>query len=61
MLRLTRPEHHPVLVLRREGWPLAEIAARTGLHEGSVRRILRRLARELALGGEPSPETGAEE
>ena len=30
-----------------------EIAARTGLHEGSVRRILRRLSRELALRHEP--------
>ena len=48
MLELCPPEHHPVLLLRREGLPLAEIAARTGLHEGSVRRILRRLARELA-------------
>ena len=49
MLELCPPEHHAVLVLRREGLPLTEIANRTGLHEGSVRRILRRLARELAL------------
>jgi RNA polymerase sigma factor (sigma-70 family) len=49
MLDLCPPEHHTVLVLRREGLPLTEIASRTGLHEGSVRRILRRLARELAL------------
>ena len=57
MLDLCPPEHHPVLVLRREGLPLAEIAVRTGLHEGSVRRILRRLARELALKAEPlAPE-----
>jgi RNA polymerase sigma-70 factor (ECF subfamily) len=55
MLRLTPPEHHPILQLRRVGLPLAEIAARTGLHEGSVRRILRRLSRELALGEEPIP------
>ena len=53
MLDLCPSEHHPVLVLRREGLPMAEIAARTGLHEGSVRRILRRLARELALKAEP--------
>jgi RNA polymerase sigma-70 factor (ECF subfamily) len=60
MLDLCPPEHHPVLVLRREGLPLAEIAARTGLHEGSVRRILRRLARELALRAEPlTPEPEA--
>jgi RNA polymerase sigma-70 factor (ECF subfamily) len=53
MLRLCPPEHHPVLTLKRQGLPLAEIAGRTGLHEGSVRRILRRLARELALREEP--------
>jgi RNA polymerase sigma-70 factor (ECF subfamily) len=53
MLDLLPPEHHPVLALRREGLQLAEIAARTGLHEGSVRRILRRLARELALREQP--------
>src|SRR5262245_47089509 len=58
MLDLTPPAYHPILVLRREGLPLAEIAARTGLHEGSVRRILRRLARELALDGEPLAEPG---
>ena len=55
MLSLTPADHRPILVLRREGLPLAEIAARTGLHEGSVRRVLRRLARELALEGEPPP------
>lgn len=55
MLRLTPPEHHPILRLRRQGVRLAEIAARTGLHEGSVRRVLRRLSRELALGEEPFP------
>jgi RNA polymerase sigma factor (sigma-70 family) len=61
MLDLCPSEHHPVLVLRREGLPMAEIAARTGLHEGSVRRILRRLARELALKAEPlAAETEAE-
>lgn len=49
MLASLPPEHRPILLLRREGLPLAEIATRTGLHEGSVRRILRRLARELAL------------
>ncbi len=53
MLRLTPPEHHPILHLRRQGLQLAEIAARTGLHEGSVRRVIRRLSRELALGEEP--------
>jgi RNA polymerase sigma-70 factor (ECF subfamily) len=49
MLELSPPEHHELLRLRREGLPLAEIAARTGLHEGSVRRSIRQLARRLAL------------
>jgi len=53
MLELCPPEHHAILQFRREGLPLTEIARRTGLHEGSVRRILRRLARELALREEP--------
>ena len=53
LLELCPPEHRDVLRLRRDGLPLAEVAARTGLHEGSVRRILRRLFREVA-GGEQS-------
>jgi RNA polymerase sigma-70 factor (ECF subfamily) len=53
LLQLCPSEHRDVLRLRREGMPLAEVAARTGLHEGSVRRILRRLFREVA-GGEPA-------
>ncbi|HKB01153.1 MAG TPA: sigma-70 family RNA polymerase sigma factor [Gemmataceae bacterium] len=55
LLHLCPPQHREVLVLKREGLPLAEIAARTGLHEGSVRRILRQLARDLALRQEPLP------
>jgi RNA polymerase sigma-70 factor (ECF subfamily) len=54
MLALCPPEHHEVLRLKRQGLLLADIAARTGLHEGSVRRILRRLARQLAFA--PSGE-----
>ena len=55
------PEHRPILGLKRQGYSLAEIADRTGLHPDSVRRILRALARELAFapargpGGRPSP------
>jgi RNA polymerase sigma factor (sigma-70 family) len=41
-------EHHQILRLRREGFTLTEIAEKTGLHEGSVRRILRNLALRLA-------------
>jgi RNA polymerase sigma-70 factor (ECF subfamily) len=53
MLALCPAEHHALLRLRRTGLPLVEIASRTGLHEGSVRRILRRLASQLALAHEP--------
>jgi RNA polymerase sigma-70 factor (ECF subfamily) len=49
LLAICPPAHHDVLRLRRQGFSLNEIAARTGLHEGSVRRILRRLARQMAV------------
>lgn len=49
MLALCPPEHQELLRLRRQGHSLDEIAAHTGLHEGSVRRILRTLARQLAF------------
>ena len=41
-------EHRPLLELRRDGCSLNEIAARTGLHEGSVRRVLRTLSVKFA-------------
>jgi hypothetical protein len=44
MLAVCPPEHHELLRLKRAGVPLPEIAARTGLHVGSVRRVLRTLA-----------------
>ncbi len=53
MLALCPPAHHELLRLRRQGLTLEEIARRVGIHEGSVRRILRGLARELALQEEP--------
>jgi RNA polymerase sigma factor (sigma-70 family) len=43
------PEHRPLLRLRHQGHSLAEIAAQTGLHPDSIRRILRTLARKLAF------------
>jgi RNA polymerase sigma-70 factor (ECF subfamily) len=49
LLALCPPEHQAILRLRRQGHLLAEIAARTGLHVDSVRRILRRLARQVAI------------
>jgi RNA polymerase sigma-70 factor (ECF subfamily) len=48
MLALCPPEYHELLQLKRQGLSLDEIAAQTGLHEGSVRRILRKLAGRLA-------------
>jgi RNA polymerase sigma-70 factor (ECF subfamily) len=47
-------EHRPLLDLKRQGYSLAEIAARTGLHPDSVRRILRTLARQLAFSQTPA-------
>jgi RNA polymerase sigma factor (sigma-70 family) len=43
------PQHHELLRLKRQGLSLEAIAAQTGLHEGSVRRIIRHLARKLAF------------
>jgi RNA polymerase sigma-70 factor (ECF subfamily) len=48
MLELCPAEHRPVLRLKRSGASMTEIVAATGLHPGSVRRILRQLASQLA-------------
>jgi RNA polymerase sigma-70 factor (ECF subfamily) len=48
LLRLCPPEHRELLELKRQGLALDEIARRTGLHPGSVRRILYDLARRFA-------------
>jgi RNA polymerase sigma factor (sigma-70 family) len=48
LLALCPPEHHEVLRLKRDGATPAEIARHTGLHEGSVRRLLRQLATRVA-------------
>lgn len=48
MLRACPAEHRELLHLKRKGASLAEIAERTGLHEGSVRRILYQIARDVA-------------
>jgi len=47
MLQLCPPAHRELLELKRQGLPLAEIAARSGLHPSSIRRILYDLARRL--------------
>jgi RNA polymerase sigma-70 factor (ECF subfamily) len=49
MLAECAPAHREILVLRRQGMLYSEIAARTGLHEGSIRRIIYDLARKLAV------------
>jgi RNA polymerase sigma-70 factor (ECF subfamily) len=62
MLALCPPEHHELLRLKRQGLLLTEIAARTGMHEGSVRRIIRQLARRLACEqGAPADPFAQEE
>ena len=48
LLEMCPPSHREVLELKRQGLPLAEIAGRTGLHEGSVRRLLYDLAKRVA-------------
>jgi RNA polymerase sigma factor (sigma-70 family) len=47
LLSTCPPARHELLRLKRQGLPLVEIAARTGLHESSVRRILYELAARL--------------
>ncbi len=49
MLQSCPPAHREILRLKHQGLPLGQIAARTGLHEGSIRRILYDLARRLAV------------
>jgi RNA polymerase sigma factor (sigma-70 family) len=59
MLALCPPAHHELLHLKRQGLSLAEIAARTGLHPSSVRRILYELAdRVAAVRERPRPAPG---
>jgi RNA polymerase sigma-70 factor (ECF subfamily) len=48
MLASCPPEHRLILRLKRSGIPLPEIAKVTGLHVGSIRRILRSLALQFA-------------
>jgi RNA polymerase sigma-70 factor (ECF subfamily) len=58
LLALCPPEHHELLHLRRGGASACEIAAQLGMHDGSVRRILRELSVRLACG-EHSTAAGA--
>jgi RNA polymerase sigma-70 factor (ECF subfamily) len=49
MLAECQPAQREVLELKRQGLAVAEIAQRTGLHEGSIHRILRNLLSRLAV------------
>jgi len=49
LLAVCPPAHHELLQLKRQGYSIGEISARTGLHEGSVRRILYDLARRAGF------------
>jgi RNA polymerase sigma-70 factor (ECF subfamily) len=55
LMMLCPPAHREILKLKQQGLPLSEIAARVGMHEGSVRRILYDLAKRLASKQERSP------
>jgi RNA polymerase sigma-70 factor (ECF subfamily) len=59
LLELCPPQHHAVLLLKKQGHALEEIASRTGLHPSSVRRILYDLARRLALHHQTPPPPDA--
>jgi len=48
MVEVCPAEHYQLLALKRQGTSIAEIAERTNLHEGSVRRILYDVARRVA-------------
>jgi RNA polymerase sigma-70 factor (ECF subfamily) len=47
LLELCPPGHQEILRLKREGALTGEVAARTGLDEGSIRRILGTLSKRL--------------
>jgi RNA polymerase sigma factor (sigma-70 family) len=49
MLALCAPAHREIVRLRLRGLAVAEIASRTGLHVGSVHRILQDLACRVAV------------
>jgi RNA polymerase sigma factor (sigma-70 family) len=58
MLDLCPPAHRDLLKMKRQGLPASEIAARTGLNPGSVRRILAKLASRLAAETQASTTAG---
>ena len=60
LMKVCNPNHRELLELKRQGASLAEIAAKTGMHPSSVRRILYDLARRMAAAeGASSPSFDA--
>jgi RNA polymerase sigma-70 factor (ECF subfamily) len=49
LLAACPPEYQPIVRLRRDGYSCEEIGQRMGRHPGSIRRILRQLARRVAF------------
>ena len=58
LLALCPTEHHELLRLRRRGATAGEIAEQVGMHEGSVRRVLRDLSLRLACSSAGSAAGG---
>jgi RNA polymerase sigma-70 factor (ECF subfamily) len=54
------PAHRDLLKLRRQGLSVPEIAAQCGLHEDSIRRILRDVARRLARQDDVVASSGSD-
>ncbi len=55
VLEACPPNHQEIVRLRMNGYTMREIAERTGLHEGSVRRALYDLARRLSIASRRGP------
>jgi hypothetical protein len=53
MLALCSPAQQELLVLKRQGFTLNEIAERTGYHPSSIRRIFYDLVRQIDPKEEP--------
>lgn len=60
MLSLCSPRHRELLTLRRQGLTSEEIARRTGMNDGSVRRVLCDLARRMASTSDGGPDEVAD-
>jgi RNA polymerase sigma factor (sigma-70 family) len=60
MLVLCSPAHREIVELRMRGIPVSEIATRTGLHVGSVHRILQDLASRVAVDHRPLARSSRE-